>query len=224
VEGVYDVIASEFDQTRRYGWREFDYFVDLIDDKAKVLDVGCGNGRLYDALKRKDVEYVGIDQSAGMIKIARDNHPNVRFEVLGMTKLDFKDECFDAVFSIASFHHLPGRLLRKKSVKEMHRVLKKDGILVLTVWNLFQRKYILNLLRAVTMFLVHFGVKMSWNDFWVGWDKEKKKRYYHAFLPRELRALFKDDKWKIEEMYFTKRGTRVKFLRSFNICLIARRK
>ncbi len=224
VRETYDAIASEFDQTRQHKWLEFDYFSDLIKKKSKVLDLGCGNGRLYDVLKEKHIDYIGIDQSSGMIETARCNHPEVQFKISDMVDLDFPDHSFDALFSIASFHHLPGKPLRKRAVKEMHRILKKDGLVILTVWNLFQWKYIINLLSSVAIFLIHFGFKTAWNDLWIKWGNSGQRRYYHAFLPRELKRLFDVKHWKIEELYFTKKGSRVNFLRSFNICLIVRKK
>jgi len=224
VRDTYDSIASEFDQTRQYKWHEFDYFAKLVNKNSKVLDLGCGNGRLYDVLKEKKVDYTGVDQSSGMIEKARENHPGVSFEVGDMADLNFPDQSFDVLFSVASFHHLPGRPLRKQSAAEMRRLLKKNGILILTVWNLFQWKYFSSFLLSFASSVIHLGTKTSWNDLWIKWGHSGHKRYYHAFLPAELRRLFDRRHWKIEEMYFTKKGTRVNFLRSFNICLIARKK
>ena len=142
---------------------------------------------------------------------------------MDMTDLDLKDGSFDLVFCIAAFHHIPGRRLRTRSVKEMHRVLKPDGVLILTVWNLFQWKYFKNLLSAILSFVFHFGLKYNWNDLWIKWRSEGLKRYYHAFLPGELLGYFKAKQWKIEEFYFVRKGSRVKFWRSFNLVIIARK-
>lgn len=60
----------------------------LFADK-KVLDVGCGYGRLSDIF----TNYLGIDFSEEMIKLAREQYPNKRFEVAETT-----DEQFDVVF------------------------------------------------------------------------------------------------------------------------------
>ncbi|MFH0820590.1 MAG: WecB/TagA/CpsF family glycosyltransferase, partial [Candidatus Peregrinibacteria bacterium] len=46
---------------------------------------------------------------------------------------------------------------------------------------------------------------------------------YHAFLPSELRRYFGDESWDIEEFYFTRKGERVGFWRSFNLVVIARK-
>jgi len=140
-----------------------------------------------------------------------------------MVDLDLPDKSFDVLFCIASFHHIPGRKLRYRAIHKMHRVLKSDGILVLTVWNLFQWKYLPALLRSIFSFILHFGLKYAWNDLWIKWGSHPVKRYYHAFLPGELRRYFKKNNWKTEESYFVRKGSRVKFWRSFNLCLIVRK-
>lgn len=223
VKRVYSQIAQEFDQTRKYPWREFEHFLSYLKKGDKVLDLGCGNGRLFEVLKKKEVRYIGVDNSEALILKAKENFPEARFEVGDMLKLDLKSGTYDALFSIAAFHHLPGRETREKAEREMHRVLKKDGILVLTVWNLFQRKYLFNVISAFLSFIFTLGFRYAWNDLWIKWKRPDMKRYYHAFLPRELRSYFKNG-WEIEEFYFVKKGTRVQFFQSFNLVLIARKK
>ena len=224
VKEAYNSIASEFNKTRKTQWLEFEYFLEYVKKHAKVLDLGCGNGRLYELLELKKVDYLGVDNSSGLLDKARENFPNARFEFGDMVDLDLPDSSYDMVFSIASFHHIPGRKLRRRTVNEMHRVLRSDGVLILTVWNLFQLKYFLDLIKSIFNFIIHFGLKYSWNDLWIKWGNHTKKRYYHAFLPRELFKCFKKSKWEIKEFYFVRKGTRVKFWQSFNICLIMKKK
>jgi len=224
VKQAYDSIAHEFDQSRKKQWLEFEDFLKYVKKGAKVLDAGCGNGRFYDLLKNKKVDYLGIDNSSSLLEKARENFPHAQFQLGDMVDLDLPDERFDVVFSIASFHHLPGRRLRKQAIQEMHRVLRSNGVLILTVWNLFQLKYLAPLMRSVAHFLLYLGLKYAWNDIWVRWGHHPVKRYYHAFLPNELIRYFKKDNWKVEEFYFVRKGIRVKFWRSYNLILIVRKK
>ncbi len=221
---AYSGIAGEFDQTRKSQWLEFLHFLEYVENDVKVLDLGCGNGRIFDLLKDKKVDYLGIDNNSNLLEKARVNFPDAKFQLGDMVDLDLADETFDVIFNIAAFHHLPGRKLRKQAEKEMHRVLKSDGILILTVWNLFQLKYITSLMRSVLSFIIHLGLRHSWNDLWIKWGNHPVKRYYHAFLPNELLRYFKNKKWKIEEFYFVRKGSRVKFWRSYNLCLIIRKR
>ncbi|MBN2095776.1 methyltransferase domain-containing protein [Candidatus Peregrinibacteria bacterium] len=224
VKGTYHAIADEFDQTRKRQWLEFQYFLEFIENSVKVLDLGCGNGRLYELLKDKKADYWGVDNNLSLIEKARLHFPDAHFELGDMVDLNFSDHSFDAVFCIAAFHHIPGRQLRKKALKEIHRVLKKDGVLIMTVWNLFQWKYIKSWVGALFSFVFHLGFRYAWNDLWIAWGNHPSRRYYHAFRPKEFFYYFKNPDWKIEDFYFVRKGSRVKFGRSFNLCVIARKK
>lgn len=224
VKASYSQFAGQFDQTRRRQWPEFDHFLAYTRKHAKVLDIGCGNGRLYDFLQPKDVTYLGIDHNSNMLDLARKNFPEAKFQLDDIMDLNLEEEAFDNVFCIAAFHHIPTKKMRKKVLEDIHNTLKPDGVLILTVWNLFQSKYFGQLLKAMVRCVLSLGFKGSWNDLWIKWGNYPLKRYYHAFLPRELQALFDENFWEIEELYFTRKGKRVRWFRSFNFVLIARKK
>jgi len=175
-------------------------------------------------LKQKEVQYLGIDHNSHLLDKARENYPEARFQLDDMTDINLPEAAFDNVFCIASFHHIPGRKMRKKVVQSIYHSLKPDGVLILTVWNLFQFKYLKALLKAILVCILHFGLKTAWNDLMIKWGNFPVKRYYHAFLPKELLKYFPSKNWEIEEFYFTRKGNRVSFLRSFNLVLIARKK
>jgi SAM-dependent methyltransferase len=219
----YSAIAQEFDQTRKAPWEEFNHFLAYTKHGGTVLDLGCGNGRLYEFLKPKKVQYLGVDHNSHLLDKARESYPEAIFELADMTDVNLPEKAFDNVFCIAAFHHIPGRKMRKQVAESIHRSLKPDGVLILTVWNLFQLKYLKELFKAILICVLYFGIKTAWNDLMIKWGNFPVKRYYHAFLPKELLRFFPPDNWKIEEFYFTRKGNRVSFLRSFNLVLIARK-
>ena len=45
IEGVYDKIAEHFDNTRYSIWGSVKKFIDIFETGAKVLEIGCGNGK-----------------------------------------------------------------------------------------------------------------------------------------------------------------------------------
>lgn len=223
VQNDYKKIAGEFDKTRKRPWPEFEYFKKYIQKNDIVLDIGCGNGRLYEFLKDiPDIKYTGIDNNNEFIKIAQKNYPSANFVVGNLMNLPFKDNA-DIALSIASLHHIPSRLLRKKSIREIHAKLKNDGILIITVWNLFQKRYIKYIIKALFNFIVRFG-KFGWNDAFIPWGKSGIDRYYHAFTPNELKSLIKNNGFSIVDMFYTKKGVKTSFFNSHNICVICRKK
>jgi len=223
VKASYVAIADEFSQSRMRPWPEFDAFLSHVESGARVLDVGCGNGRLYDFLKQKQIDYLGLDHNPEFIKKATDIFPEAQFQLQEMTDLDLPKNHFDVIFSIAAFHHLPTKKLRKKVLLDLHRSLKKEGVLILTTWNLFQWRYVTPLIKSVFRSLLTLGLRGGWNDLWIKWGKYPLKRYYHSFLPSELRRLFPPNLWVIEDFYFTKKGKRVKFWGSFNVVIILKK-
>ncbi|MBN2087917.1 class I SAM-dependent methyltransferase [Candidatus Peregrinibacteria bacterium] len=220
----YSAIAHEFDQTRKIPWQEFNHFLAYTKHGGKSLDLGCGNGRLYEFLKQKEVDYLGVDHNSHLLDKAKENYPECRFQLADMMDLNLPEEAFDNIFCIASFHHIPGRKMRKEVSESIRKSLKTDGILILTVWNLFQLKYLNTLLKSILSFIVHFGFKNAWNDLWIKWGNYPIKRYYHAFLPKELIKIFSTDSWEIEEFYFTRKGKKVSFFRAYNLVLVVRKK
>lgn len=220
VEKDYGQIAEDFDKTRKWLWPEFDFFKKYIKTNQTILDFGCGNGRLNELFE--NINYIGIDNNKNFIDIAQKNYPSAKFVLGNLVELQSTYQA-DLIFSIAAFHHIPSIKLRKKSIRVFNQNLKQDGLLILTVWNLFQRKYLKNILMAILKFIYTFG-KYDWNDTFIPWGKSGIKRYYHAFTPNELKSLFKKSNFEIIDMFYTKKGNKVPFLQSHNICLICRKK
>jgi trans-aconitate methyltransferase len=94
--------------------------VELLDPRPgeRVLDLGCGTGRLTAALAEAGAEAVGVDADPAMIARAREQFPELRFELADGERLDSDPGRwggpFDAVFSNAALHWMtrPEAVLR----------------------------------------------------------------------------------------------------------------
>lgn len=82
--------------------------LEVTDDikHKKILDFGCGTGHLLSLLKAKGFqgEYVGYDISDSLLAIAREHHPEGRFELKNILTEDI-DESFDFIFISGVFNN-----------------------------------------------------------------------------------------------------------------------
>jgi trans-aconitate 2-methyltransferase len=93
----------------------------------RILDLGCGNGKLTAKLAELVSEggVLGIDASCGMIEVAQKyQKENLSFMLLDIDSLDFEDE-FDVVFSNATVHWVKDH---NELLKKVFRSLRNDGV------------------------------------------------------------------------------------------------
>lgn len=203
-EAGYDLVASKFSETRKHFWRGLEFIADCVKTGDKVLDFGCGNGRLLELFSDKKIDYLGLDTSEKLINTAKVRYPEKSDNFLKVSSsgsLSLPDNSFNTVFSIAVFHHFPSLEYGEKMAKELYRVTKKDGCIVITVWNLWQIKYIKNIVKNWVNKLKGHSV-LGWNDCYIPFadnQNNKFQRFHHAFTKRELYKLFSDAGFDIEK-------------------------
>jgi SAM-dependent methyltransferase len=189
----YDAIAEKYAQVREKNWQEMGFlFDDYIRQNDNVLDLGCGNGRFYEDIKSRGADYWGVDPSEKLIEIAKHNYPEADFLVAQAFDLPFESDFFDIVYSIAVLHHIPGTDLRQQFLLEARRALKRDGYLMLTVWDLTEkiRK------RKFDFFNWIWERYLEKNDYLLPWYGTKDT-YFHRFDLTELINLFESVGLKI---------------------------
>lgn len=120
----YDRIWTDFvlkEERKYYSW-----IADLLDiqEGNYFLDVACGGGfMLREAVDRRAKTF-GIDISGVAVKLAQRESPQSQIGVESGEHLSFPDNFFDYVTCLGSLEHY---LCPEKGVKEISRVLKKDG-------------------------------------------------------------------------------------------------
>ena len=211
VKENYDIIAEFFSHTRHRPWREMEGLRDLVKS-GNVIDLGCGNGRLFELFKdNKKIKYLGIDFSPKMIGVAKKRylHPPIgvakaKFKVGDLTCYILPATCYNAIFLIASYHHIPDKKLRFQTLENVKKALKDDGVVVLTVWNLFHKKTMRKVRQSWKRKLLGkerggiFDIYYPFND-----NGNIVYRYYRMFTPRgikkELRKagfeIFCEERW-----------------------------
>jgi len=204
---AYEAIAEDFSATRSHHWPEFKVFSGAIPSGSKVLDLGCGNARFfrYLAEEKKSVDYTGVDFSLKLLAIAKKNYPKQEFLEQDITALDIPRR-FDRIVCVAAFHHIPSRGLRKKALKLMSDHLEDDGLLLISVWNLWQWRYAPVLLKSFLNAIIS-GFRRDPRDVFIPFGRRKVLRYYHAFIPFELSRLLRGTGFMIERSQVTGHNT-----------------
>ena len=108
-------------------------FAALVARDARILDYGCGQGRLCGELAALGFTgLLGVDTSAEMIRLARERNPGVAFTLLDAARLPCADASIDAVLLFAVLTCVPAPDAQRALIAELRRVLRPEGLLVLS--------------------------------------------------------------------------------------------
>jgi SAM-dependent methyltransferase/glycosyltransferase involved in cell wall biosynthesis len=98
--------------------------------EMRILEIGCGIGRMTRHLAALFGEVHAVDVSGEMIRQAGEHLrdvPNVRlYETSGADLAPFEDQFFDFAYSFIVFQHVPDKETIISNLREVHRTLKPD--------------------------------------------------------------------------------------------------
>jgi trans-aconitate 2-methyltransferase len=158
----------------------------------RVLDLGCGNGkvtaRIAARVPRGSV--LGVDSSSEMIAFALQNfsgaeYPNLRFEVMDICALPFRQE-FDLIVSFNALHWIPEQA---KALGRVREAIKPDGQAQLRLVPKGERKSLEDVLEETRK-------SLRWERYFVGF----RDPYLHL-TPEEYRALAEQVGFKVERLH-----------------------
>lgn len=143
--------------------------------RGEILDLGCGSGRNF--MKIKGLEWVAVDFSAKMVGYAKEKAKKLKIDMdvikSDSTKLSFEDNSFDSVLCIAVIHCISPAAKRKKTLKEIYRVLRPGGEALIATWGMKSPR-----------------LKNKKKECYVPWTlkylKEKQLRYTYIYDLNEL--------------------------------------
>lgn len=218
----YNLIATDYTRTRAFIPEDIRALGEYAWERDKVLDSGCANGRLYEVLRNKKVDYCGVDFSEKLIEIAKKNYPEAKFQVADTLNLPFPSNFFDKIYSISVLHNIPSKNFQLQYLKETKRVLRPKGLLIMRVWDFWRRKVAASLLLKYTLFKLIGKSQLDLKDVFVPWKDSRGKiiiqRYFHCFTKNELEELVKKAGFKIKKSWRGGRDPRT------NIYLIAEKR
>jgi methionine biosynthesis protein MetW len=166
----------------------------LLEKGDRVLDVGCGNGYMLFRLIDKYTELYGIDIAPSRIEEARktvaekySDLPNRFYFYEGNLdkRMDFDSDFFDTIICTATLEHVYDIYTL---VKEIHRILKPGGDIIVEVPNIAYFKYRIKLLLGI---LPITSSPHNWKE--IGWDGG----HIHYFTLKKLCELLESQGFKV---------------------------
>jgi SAM-dependent methyltransferase len=146
--GDYDKFFTEYDQFRYRTERHLPACIDALNVTGKrVLEIGLGEGSESERLVRQGAYWSGVDLTAESVERVRTRLGlrELRYEELrqgSVLDLPFADGIFDMVFSHGVLHHVPDI---KQAQREIHRVLRPGGELVIMVYARWSLNYVVSI-------------------------------------------------------------------------------
>ncbi len=209
---------------------------EVIPDRCRVLDLGCGTGRHVLSLAKRGCRVTGVDLSPWMLrqtakKLDRHGYDArlVRADICRLEGLE--DASFDAaVCMFSTMGILRRKRLRRIALAEWRRVLAPGGLLVVHVHNLWHNLFS----PSSRMWLVGSLLRSllpgrEFGDKWMVGYLGLSRLYIHVFRLRELRGLVRRAGFRIErELLFNEARTgpitgRFKWLRANGFVVVGRK-
>lgn len=120
-----DIESGKIDRSNFEANIQFLEEIGLLKEDIKILEVGCGAGRLTNYLTHKGFNIIGFDISRSLIEEGDIRYPDaVKFLASG-DSMPFSNSTFDVVLSFDVLEHIPDV---NKHMLEVRRVLKKGGL------------------------------------------------------------------------------------------------
>ena len=185
----YDSIATHFSKTRYKIWHGVRNFLNSIKEGSMILDAGCGNGK--NMLETNHIFY-GFDISDELLVIAKnkteDKKNVIEIKKGSITSIAYPSHMFDAIISIAVIHHLDSYNYRVNAIKELIRVCKPSGKIMLSVWQVED-----NIIYDKGL---PYDNSSDTHDKLIPWKDTSGRiianRYYHFFTFDEINTIMKN--------------------------------
>lgn len=146
--GDYETFFSDYDQFRYSMESHLPACLDGLDlDGKRVLEIGLGQGADSESLIRRGARWTGVDLTAESVERVRTRLTlrGLPFDGLrqgSVLGLPFDDNSFDLVFSHGVLHHVPEI---RQAEKEIHRVLRPGGELVIMMYARWSLNYLVSI-------------------------------------------------------------------------------
>ena len=153
--------------------------VRAVQAGERVLDIGCGPGKVAQAMAAKGADVVGLDFSSTVLQSAAQRGVRVVQHDIDLSDLPFRAQTFDIVVFTQTIEHL---FEYRHAVREAHRVLKDGGTLILSIPNIAHWRFRLWLLLGRFPYIE---------------DTQTHSQHIRFFTVRDTRELCRDSGFRV---------------------------
>lgn len=129
-ENVINYSKFEIEGTSLLAFRDIPNLIKKYVKGKRTLDYGCGAGRSTRYLKSLNLDVLGVDVSEKFLNACKEED-QIHYCKIQNGQLPFISETYDFVFSSLVFLAIPTRDDIIAALKEIYRVLKKEGVLII---------------------------------------------------------------------------------------------
>lgn len=180
-QNSYDQVAHEYAEKFKDEMDDKPFDRDCLDrlarevgDLGPICDMGCGPGQIARYLHRRGVNTLGVDLSPRMIEEAQKLNPEIPFHQGDMLALPAADNSWGGIAAFYCIIHIPREQI-VDALREMKRVLKPSGVLLITF---------------------HIGDEIKHLDHW--WEKPVNLDFAF-YQPEEMKKWLTDSGFELED-------------------------
>jgi len=177
----YDAVAAEYAEKFKDEMDDKPFDRECLDRLARevgalgpICDLGCGPGQIARYLHRQGVDTLGVDLSPRMVAEAQQLNPKIHFHQGDMLSLPDADNSWGGIAAFYCIIHIPRENI-VSALRQMKRVLKPDGVLLVTF---------------------HIGDEIKHLDDW--WEKPVNLDFAF-YQPEEMENWLKEAGFELEE-------------------------
>lgn len=210
--------ADSFSSTRERLQPGVLSIVTNIPPDISILDLGCGNGEFLHHLEkiRFHGSYTGMDFSSELLDFSRGKNSEIKNISFDYIQMDLNTDLWSSGLPAASFglvtcfatlHHFPGRETHINFLNQIHRVLKPEGRVYISVWQFMNSERLAKrILPWETIGLSALDVDPG--DYLLDWRADNMTtqtglRYVHLFSEAELCDLTQEAGFTIISQFYS---------------------
>jgi SAM-dependent methyltransferase len=218
-QDFYKQIGIEFDKTRRYFWQGWYELKNILatkkienkEEKLKILDIGCGNGRLAEFFEQETdykTDYLGLDFDQTLLLKAKEKFKKhtktkikanfLKYDIFdtnnllnkdNLEKVNFQTNDFNLIALFGVIHHLPPQLSLDFFTNLKTFLTNSNAILIFSVWDFMNfesvKKKVIKDKTELEQIYQKYKIDSSnldQNDYFLAWNKGSKAvRYCHYY-------------------------------------------